>query len=296
MIGRQPGSPLSERRRAWLALGLLPLLSGCLGAVALPLLAGGAFMVRDKHRVRAATEVPSPDPKVTLETEQAREAVGGIEPGTGVEITSLRELPPPSGAVAAAPVSERWEQFFAYTASKAQPAAGEASRLQSALLQSPPSIDAPVRRECPAQFPAVVIDLDDRSTPFAPERLSAAPAGTAEGLARLRAAGITVLWISRLPAGRAGDVARALRASGLDPQGQDQLLLLRSGEDRKQVLRQEANLDVCVVAIAGDERSDFDELFDYLRDPDGAVGLYPMMGDGWFLVPSLTDPGAEVTE
>jgi hypothetical protein len=59
------------------------------------------------------------------------------------------------------------------------------------------------------------------------------------------------------------------------------------------VLREDANRDVCTVAIAGDERSDFDELFDYLRNPGGAVGLYPMMGKGWFLVPSLTAPAAE---
>jgi len=51
-----------------------------------------------------------------------------------------------------------------------------------------------------------------------------------------------------------------------------------------------------VVAIAGDERGDFDELFDYLRDPGSAVGLYPMMGEGWFLVPSLGTPAAASTE
>jgi hypothetical protein len=97
-----------------------------------------------------------------------------------------------------------------------------------------------------------------------------------------------VLWISRLPAGRAGEIAQALRASGLDPQGQDQLLLLRKATDRKQLLREDSSKDVCIVAIAGDERGDFDELFDYLRNPGAAVGLYPMMGEGWFLVPSLT--------
>lgn len=296
MNGRQPGSPLSRRRRAWMALGLLPLLSGCLGAVALPLLAGGAFVVRDKQRVRAATQVPSPSPSVTLETQRAREAVAPIGPGTRIEMTQLRELPPPSGAPGPAPASDAWAQFFAYALGKSLPSDGERRRLQSALLRSPPSIDAPVRRDCPAQFPAVVIDLDDQAAPFAPERLVSAWAGIPEGLARLRAAGVTVLWISRLPAARAADVAGALRTSGLDPQGQDQLLLLRNGEDRKQALREDASLDVCLVAVAGDERSDFDELFDYLRDPNGAIGLYSMMGDGWFLVPSLTAPGAVPTE
>jgi len=105
-----------------------------------------------------------------------------------------------------------------------------------------------------------------------------------------------VLWIARLPGGRLDDVAGALKASGLDPEGADQLLLLRSADDRKQVLREQAQEDVCIVAIAGDERGDFDELFDYLRDPGSAVGLYPMMGEGWFLVPSLGTPAAASTE
>lgn len=296
MTGRPSPSALAKRRRAWIALGLLPLLSGCLGAVALPLLAGGALMVRDKHRVRAATQVPSPSPSVTLQTREAGEAVASDELGTRVEVTSLRELPPPSGAFATARVSDHWEQFFTYALSKGLPPSGEGGRLQSALLRSPPSVDAPMRRDCPAQYPAVVIDLDDQSAPFSPERLTATPGWIGEGLARLRARGITVLWISRLPAARATDVAGALRVSGLDPQSQDQLLLIRNGEDRKQALREDASLDVCPIAIAGDERSDFDELFDYLRNPGGAVGLYPMMGDGWFLVPSLTDPGAAATE
>jgi hypothetical protein len=275
-----------------MVLGLLPLLTGCIGAVALPLVAGGAFMARDAYRVRAATQVPEPSPSVTLQTTQANEAVALAEPGMDVALTSLRELPPPSQASASAAADDRWERFFAYALDKRPASGGGARRLQSALLQTPPSLTAPARRNCPAQRPAVVIDLDDGSAPFTPERLTRAPGEIAEGLARLREAGITVLWISQLPASSVADVARALRTSGLDPQGQDQLLLVRNGEDRKQVLREDANRDVCTVAIAGDERSDFDELFDYLRNPGGAVGLYPMMGKGWFLVPSLTAPAA----
>jgi hypothetical protein len=55
--GMGQGTPVS-RNRAWLALALLPLLSGCLAAVALPLVAGGSMMAVTKHRVRAATQVP----------------------------------------------------------------------------------------------------------------------------------------------------------------------------------------------------------------------------------------------
>jgi hypothetical protein len=144
---------------------------------------------------------------------------------------------------------------------------------------------SPKRRPCAKRFPAVIVDLDRASSAFTPDPAALPAAGLPAGLARLREAGIIVLWLSQQPASRVGDVAAALRASGLDPEGKDQFLLIRYGEDRKQLLREQANEDVCIVAIAGDQRSDFDELFDYLRDPDGAAGLDAMLGDGWFLVP-----------
>ena len=94
-----------------------------------------------------------------------------------------------------------------------------------------------------------------------------------------------VLWLSALPSARVGEVAEALRVSGLDPEGRDPLLLARGPVDRKQALREEANKDVCVIAIAGDRKGDFDELFDYLRDPAAAASVESYLGVGWFLVP-----------
>ena len=289
------------RSRIWLAIALLPLLSGCLGAVALPLLAGGTLMATGKHRVRAATQVVAPPraqvaalaavkvepPRGAAEAEQA--ALASSRP----VLTTLTELPPPSGPPAAV-AGDSWQAFLAYA--QAWRSATKAKAVESALLRQPPSIDAPVRLKCAAEVPAVVIDLDDGSQAFAPQRLATAPAAVAEGLAGLRQAGFVVLWITRLPASRASDVARALRVSGLDPQGEDQLLLLRKASDRKELLREDASKDVCVVAIAGDERGDFDELFDYLRNPGAAVGLYPLMSHGWFLVPSLAAPATASTE
>ena len=254
----------------------------------MPLLIGGALTARDMHRVRAATPVPQAAPTAALAQGRADVAEVGPEPGE-VIVTSLTELPPPR-AMSPAASDDRWQRFFTYAlTATTQREAGRsgAKRQQSALLKAPPSIEVPTRRDCPAPQPAVIIDLDGGSAPFAPERLVSTNGEIVEGLARLREAGVIVLWISQLPASRAGEVGRALRSSGLDPQGQDQLLLVRNDEDRKQILREEANKDVCIVAIAGDERSDFDELFDYLRNPGSAVGLYPMMGSGWFLVPSL---------
>ena len=42
----------------------------------------------------------------------------------------------------------------------------------------------------------------------------------------------------------------------------------------------------CLIAIAGDTRSDFDELYDYLLDPNDAAPLEPIIGEGWFLIPT----------
>ena len=80
-------------------------------------------------------------------------------------------------------------------------------------------------------------------------------------------------------------VAEALKTSGLDPAGSDPLLLVRDHDDRKQSLREDAQRDVCVIAIAGDRKGYFDELFDYLRDPRSGEALDYLLGSGWFIAP-----------
>lgn len=255
--------------RVRVALAALFLLNGCVGAVLVPLAAGSALTARSHARVSAATKAPT--------------AAKGRSKSGKATVTPLKALPAPT------PVDpdDPWQKFVAYALGKSQPVAPSESLGRSALLKDDPALDEVQRRDCVAPVPAVVIDLDDGATAFDAQRLTAAPAGLAEGLARLRKAGMVVLWISQLPAARAADVAQALSRSGLDPEGRDQLLLVRSGQDRKQLLRGNANDDVCIVAIAGDRRGDFDELFDYLRDPDSAFALDGMLGQGWFLVPSL---------
>jgi hypothetical protein len=138
-----------------------------------------------------------------------------------------------------------------------------------------------------------VVDLDDGQAAFAPASAGLPSPGLAEGLARLREAGVVVLWVSQAHANDVRKVADALQLSGLDPTGRDPLLLVRNDSDRKQTLRQEANLDVCVIAIAGDRRGDFDELFDYLRDPATAVGLEALIGSGWFIAPAPLGAAAQ---
>jgi hypothetical protein len=254
-------------------LALLPLLSGCIAAAALVPVAAAAGMVGTNVRVRAATPVP----RRTGEE-------GRVTVSPDVVLTDLTELPPPSGPI---PSDNPWQGFIDYALSRAN----DQERADSALLDPAASSRLVERRlACPEKQPAVIVDLDEGSTPFKPTSAGLPSPGLAEGLAQLRQSGIVVLWLSQANANEVREVADALEFSGLDPTGRDPLLLIRHPEDRKQTLRLEANLDVCVIAIAGDQRSDFDELFDYLRDPDAAIGLEGMFGAGWFLTPPPFEP------
>lgn len=252
----------------------LSTLGGCVAVAALPLLAGGAMLGGGHATIRAATPRPAPDAALAR---PGREMTAG----TGIVLTQLTALPPPDGAGAGG--EDAWQRFFAFALDRA--AAAKAGRAGSALLEPGASLALPRLRKCRAETPAVVIDLDPETRPFIPAAAAAPPRALATGLARLRAAGIAVVWISALPADYVSGVGEALRASGLDPAGGDPLLLARNREDRKQVLREEANKDVCVIAMAGDRKADFDELFEYLRDPATAAGLDSLLGAGWFIVP-----------
>jgi hypothetical protein len=254
-------------------LALLPSLSGCVAiAVAVPV-AAAAGMIGKGVQVRAATPVPEREGDAALASSRPHSA-------SGATLTALTELPPPSGIPGAA---DPWQPFVSYALTRA----ADKERAHSALLE--PGVASRLsegRLACPEKQPAVIVDLDDGATAFSPAGAGLPSPGLAQGLARLREAGLVVLWLSQADANQVREVADALQFSGLDPTGRDPLLLIRNEDDRKQTLRQEANLDVCVIAIAGDRRADFDELFDYLRDPELARGLEGMFGSGWFISPT----------
>jgi hypothetical protein len=192
---------------------------------------------------------------------------------------SLPIAVPPSFSDA---MSDKWQRF-AETALTRSRAFGGPGPVPSALLVPFRAAEWPARRPCVAETAAVVVDLDEGATVFNPASDVNPAAGLADALARLREAGVVVLWVSQASANRVKEIGDALRASGLDPTGRDPLLLVRNPNERKQIIRTDAEQSVCVVAIAGDQRSDFDELFDYLRVPEYEAGLDHMLDDGWFL-------------
>ena len=110
-------------------------------------------------------------------------------------------------------------------------------------------------------------------------------------LAALRLQEVEIFWSSTLPAVRAGEVRKVLTNSGLDPRGRDGLLLMRNKEDRKQARIKDLGETHCLIAIAGDRRADFDELYLYLRDKSAAQPLEELIGAGWFLTPLPLNEG-----
>lgn len=156
----------------------------------------------------------------------------------------------------------------------------------SAVLRDPAALDGE-RAQCAGTTPSVLIDIDPAGSAYSSEQRLTTRPEIIDGLAQLRAAEIDIAWISSASAAYAGDLRVALTSSGLDPEARDALLLMRYPGDRKQTRRNDLAAASCLIAIAGDERADFDELFGYLVNPEAALGLELLIGDGWFLVPSF---------
>ena len=273
--------------RCLAALTLLPLLSGCV-AMAVPIMAMTGILT-EKKRTRA--EVVAALPAANAAALAAVPDPAAVNAGPSVQLTGLTELPPPSGGI---PTAGPWQEFASYALDRASGLA-DGDDAVSALLTPDSALTFQTRmRPCKAREPAVVIDLDTGESVFTPASAGQASPGIAATVARLREAGLIVLWVSQASANDVAGVAAALRASGLDPTGRDPILLVRNEDERKQVLREEANETVCLVAMAGDRRSDFDELFDYLRDPRLATAYDAQLGAGWFIVPPLFEPGSVV--
>jgi len=159
--------------------------------------------------------------------------------------------------------------------------------LLSAMLIDPVALDGKRRRCSAGEQPVALIDLDPKNGVFNPPANPAKLPGLALGLAVLREAGVEIAWLSDLSSTQSGALRTALEQSGLDPRGEDIISLRRDGEDNKQQRKDNLAGITCIVAIAGDERPDFDERFKYLRSPAAGAGLEPLIGDGWFLIPSL---------
>ncbi|WP_284123682.1 hypothetical protein [Parerythrobacter aestuarii] len=291
-----------ERRASLLALLLLAFgLQGCVAAV-IPLAAGAAMATT----VRDNPETPQVETKLSQQAAPAIAASPALRPedsaGEGTVALALpvtdapveagTNSPIPPMATTTASDAATYAAFADYALENAaRTALGDALR-PSALLEKPGTL-TPDRAACRSTSSAVLIDLDPVADKLDPTEPMTRPA-LANALERLREGDVEVVWSTGLTADRAGEVREWLRRSELDSEGADRLLLLRYPEDRKQTRRNEAAQDSCLVAMLGDERADFDELFDFLKDPKAAFGLDKMLGAGWFLAPiQETSPAAD---
>jgi hypothetical protein len=269
--------------RCLIAMACAAALHGCVAALAVPAVgAWGLVALKKPVRVRAATPLPATKVTVTDDPSLAASAPGGIgaldKAGESYTLTDLTELPPPSDTSMA---PDPWRPFVAFARDKAASLASDPATLSADGAQNLKAR----RQACKGPVPAVLIDLDPGKAVFSNGPGAQPATGLATQLAALRERGVVVMWITRAPAAKVGEIGEALQSAGLNPDGSDPLLLLRNSGDRKQALRQDASKDVCVLAIAGDDPSDFDELFDYLRNPAFAGELDTLKGAGWFEVP-----------
>lgn len=234
--------------------------------------------------VIAASPPPAPSAVVTAPAPPpAAPAVSAAAAPTAV--------PPPAAAYPdpdrpLAPGQATFARFVRYAEASSRGAMSGAD-LSSAMLSDPVALDGKRRRCAVGEQLVALIDLDPAGGVFAPPSSTAPQPGVALGLALLRDAGVEIAWLTDLPVSQSGGLRTALEQSGLDPRGQDIISLRRDEADTKAKRRDNLAGITCIIAIAGDERADFDERFKYLRNPEAGAGLEPLIGDGWFLIQPL---------
>lgn len=268
-------------------------LCGCAAAAIIPLAAGSTVVGKTAldgsgGKLRGKT---SQRPMVTVGTgtslppavRPAAELTGEASPREPTPSEPIANRPAPAES---SPGADAYGAMAAYVLSRSaepKPAGGR----RSALLDQSSLSGVPEMAKCGSGRSALVLDLDPGNQPFDLNDPPSPVAGLAERLRGIRATGTAVVWLASVPESARKDLSTILKATGLDPLGIDGYLLLRRNETRKQQLLNRASEEWCVIAIAGDRKGDFDEVFDYLRNPDGpvALALEQHLGAGWFLVP-----------
>lgn len=291
-------------RSSLVILAVLPLLSSCVAAL-LPLAALGTMGKSQIDRAEAkrelvavgAVDLGMPVGKVTIGYE---DGVTDALPRTAKKFTgqggvsNITEVDLDGDAADYVsqifqPVDSNSSPYadFAAHALKQSARLAEGERVRSVVLVPRVDVFKPEMMACDGKPLAVVIDLDDvTGRDWIKADTLYRQNGLIEVLHSLRTAEISVIWLSDQPVATSERISAILNDAGFSQSESDDFLFLdRGAEDRKQVRRWDAARNYCIVAMAGDDRADFDELYAYLRDPDGAITLETMFGNGWFLTP-----------
>ncbi|PZT86924.1 MAG: hypothetical protein DI637_10120 [Citromicrobium sp.] len=262
-------------------------LSGCVAAV-VPIAAGAVLgkkeLDNDPPDNREVAAVASVRPQL------AESPLQDHANGQALVLTELTALPPPGPTADARLSNTQIDRFADYALAQSAMPIGSARR-ESALLAEPATLKAG-RSRCDGKPPAVIIDLDPATDTFDPLAPVSANPALEDQLARLRAARVAIFWSTNLAENFVPDLRAVLARSGVDRAGEDRILALSSLDERKQTRREEVAATHCPLAILGDEKADFDELYEYLRNPQNPVAPDAIIGAGWFLanpfVPSVT--------
>lgn len=273
-------------------------LQGCVVAAAAPLAAAGVAIAKGKRETPRAPLVATTRPAaqgLSRSTELPSLPVASSVPTPTVSasdraivLSGLTAMPAPTardiGASDGAILS-----FARHALDRAEASPANAST-RSALLASPGALgtDRATCRDRPAM---VLIDLDPGRNAFDPLAPSRTDPALVDALATLRERDVVIAWQTRLGENFADVVRSALARTGLDPRGEDRLEVLGSLDERKQTRRDALAKTHCIVAILGDERADFDELYLYLKDRDAVVPPDAIIGNGWFLASPITNEG-----
>lgn len=265
--------------RALVTIVCAALAQGCVAAaVAIPIAAGGVLVSSATSGERTAQAV----------AEGTNSTVDAVDIGElpGYTILDTAELPAPPVTL---PASGIYGDLLTFS-ERALPERDDASLkgAYSALLANPSSVQ-PTRAQCESGIPAILVDLDPQGglMPLDTPRLNS-PSLRAV-ISHLRSRNIAIAWMTDREPTDAGRIRAILAETGLDSEGRDPLFVMRFPGEEKQRRRRALLETHCVIAMAGDDRSDFDDLFLYLRDPSTAGALDPMLGNGWFLIPNPID-------
>lgn len=234
--------------------------------------------------------VPTPPAAAPVAAPATPAAPAAVAAAPSAATAAAAALPPPAAypdpGRPLPPSQANFARFVRYGQATARTAESGAG-LPSAILADAVAVDGKRRRCAVGEQLVAVIDLDPAGGIFAPPTAPAPQPALALGLAVLRDAGVEIAWLSDLTTDQSGALRNALEQSGLDPRGQDIISLRRDGGEGKQQRRDNLAGIACIIAIAGDERPDFDERFKYLRSPEAGAELEPLIGDGWFLIQPL---------
>ncbi len=311
---------MNKRLAVLLVLAAGTALSGCVAAV-IPAIAGTTILgkrVLDKDEKKPAPEqasasapVPGSESVPEVAVAPASDQPAPPEPAIPERAPDFANgptpaaLPAPAPAIPPAPAQApkpavaypdpdrpltpgqgNFARFVRYAEASARQAA-QGAELPSAMLADAISLDGKRRRCAVGDQLVAVIDLDPAGGIFAPPATPEKLPGLALGLAVLREAGVEIAWMSELSTTQSGTLRTALEQSGLDPRGQDIISLKRDDGDAKYQRLTSLAAITCIVAIAGDERPDFDMRYKYLRTPEAGAALETVIGDGWFLIEPL---------